>query len=96
MRHASVDDISRTRRGYRATLSDGTVEAFDRVAVCSGLHQAPKIPEIPGSFKGLVIHSQDYKEPSIFDGQRVVVVGCGETAFDVKGSCRGGERRART
>ena len=50
------------------------VEAFDRVAVCSGLHQSPKIPEIPGSFKGLVLHSQDYKEPSIFDGQRVVVV----------------------
>ena len=83
MRHASVDDVSRTRRGYRATLSDGTVEAFDRVAVCSGLHQSPKIPQIPGAFKGLVIHSQDYKEPSIFDGQRVVVVGCGETAFDV-------------
>ena len=92
MRHASVEDVSRTRRGYRATLSDGTVEAFDRVAVCSGLHQAPKIPEIPGAFKGLVIHSQDYKEPSIFDGKRVVVVGCGETAFDVA-PCRGGERR---
>ena len=77
MRHATVEVLDKTRRGYRATLLDGshrTVEPFDRVAVCSGLHQVPKVPDIPGAFKGLVIHSQDYKEPSIFDGKRVVVV----------------------
>jgi len=86
VRTATVVDVSKTRRGYRATIRDGrgtTIEAFDRVAVCSGLHQAPKIPAIPGPFTGRVLHSQDYKEPSLFKDQRVVVVGCGETAFDV-------------
>ena len=56
---------------------------FDRVAVCSGLHTHPKTPALPGRFCGDVFHSQAYASPGRFAGRRVVVVGAGETAFDV-------------
>ena len=63
-----------------------TESVFDAVAVCSGLHNYPKVPDFPGqksNFKGRVVHSSDYKEPSIFAGKRVLILGTGETAFDI-------------
>ena len=56
-------------------------EIFDFVIVCSGLHNVPKLPQIEGldSFSGKVIHSSEYKEPSLFRDKRVLIVGSGET-----------------
>jgi len=60
-------------------------EAWDAVAVCSGLHNIPRIPVFPGQegFKGKILHSSTYKDPEIFRGQRVLVIGTGETGFDI-------------
>jgi dimethylaniline monooxygenase (N-oxide forming) len=60
-------------------------ETFDAVAVCSGLHNVPFVPTWPGieSFSGETIHSSQYKRKSMFEGKRVLVVGCGETAMDI-------------
>ena len=69
--------------------SDGTVqhttESFDAVAVCSGLHNVPRLPTFKGQdqFKGDILHSAHYKDPAIFKGKRVLVLGTGETGFDV-------------
>lgn len=62
-----------------------TTERFDLVAVCSGLHNVPHVPELPNQkkFKGRIIHSSIYKDPSIFDNQRVLICGSGETAMDI-------------
>jgi len=58
---------------------------YDVVAVCSGTHQAPHIPEIPGieTFTGKMIHSSDYKNNERFVGKECVVVGLGESAADI-------------
>ena len=63
---------------------------FDVAAVCSGLHNTPNIPPEfePASplhckFKGKFIHSSQYKEASIFNHKRVLVLGSGETAMDI-------------
>ncbi|CAJ1951922.1 unnamed protein product [Cylindrotheca closterium] len=60
-------------------------EHFDLVAVCSGLHNVPNIPKLPNqqAFQGTILHSSQYQEPSIFDNQRVLVCGSGETAMDI-------------
>lgn len=60
-------------------------EMFDYVVVCSGLHNVPKVPDFDGleSFPGKIIHSSEYKEPSIFSDKRVLVVGSGETGMPV-------------
>jgi len=69
---------------------------YDVVAVCSGLHNIEYVPKsfLPSSsdkkntniatkFKGQIIHSSQYKNPSIFAEKRVLILGCGETAMDI-------------
>lgn len=53
------------------------------IAVCTGLHVEPNIPEIPGinNIKGDVFHSSLYKGRDQVAGKRVLVLGCGETAM---------------
>lgn len=40
-------------------------ETFDAVAVCSGLHNAPRVPTFPNmaAFQGTVLHSAAYRGP---------------------------------
>lgn len=60
-------------------------ENADAVAVCSGLHHVPLIPENLSSqnFSGLIIHSSLLKDTEKLRGKRVIVVGGGESAADV-------------
>ena len=59
------------------------VETFDAVVVCSGHHREPLMPEYPGSFAGAILHSSAYKRPDRFRGERVLVVGSGNSAADI-------------
>lgn len=80
-----------TMDSYDVTLqADGDdshpyVEVWDAVAICSGLHNVPRIPEFPGQqkFEGQILHSANYKDPEIFKGRKVLIIGTGETAFDL-------------
>jgi len=60
-------------------------EHFDAVAICSGLHQHPHWPRIPGqeSYTGSVLHGTQYRRPSQVAGKRVLVVGAGESGADI-------------
>jgi len=57
----------------------------DAIAVCSGLHSEPNMPPIPGiEYVPTVMHSSEFKSRSQFgDGKTVMVLGTGETAFDI-------------
>ncbi|XP_003414926.1 flavin-containing monooxygenase 3 isoform X1 [Loxodonta africana] len=82
-------DFSITGQWDVITEKDGKQESaiFDAVMVCSGHHVYPNIPKesFPGlkHFKGKCIHSWDYKEPGIFKGKRVLVVGLGNSGCDI-------------
>ncbi|KAH8049308.1 N,N-dimethylaniline monooxygenase [Aureococcus anophagefferens] len=81
----TVRAVARAGGRYAVETEAGGVartRSFDRVAVCSGLHAHPKTPALSGRFRGDVFHSRDYASPGRFAGKRVVV-GAGETAFDV-------------
>lgn len=75
--------------GYsvRVKRADGSTfeRTYDLVAVCSGLHNVPRVPSVPGieSFTGQVFHSSAYRTKEAFRGKRVVIVGTGETALDL-------------
>lgn len=53
------------------------------VICCSGVNWDPRMPEVPGTFDGEVIHSVDYRDPSRFAGRRVLVVGLGNSGADI-------------
>jgi dimethylaniline monooxygenase (N-oxide forming) len=57
----------------------------DAVAVCSGLHTEPNIPDIKGAeFVPQKIHSSVFKSRKQFGaGKTVMVVGTGETGADI-------------
>ena len=92
--NVSDSDIDIDTNGYTVTYLDPngrTVSKhYDVVAVCSGLHNTPNIPPefeplspMVSNFKGQIIHSSEYKDASIFNRKRVIILGSGETAMDI-------------
>jgi dimethylaniline monooxygenase (N-oxide forming) len=85
----NVEDVRRGSDGtwvVRINDATGTHEThFDAVAVCSGLHQHPHRPSVPGqdTYTGTVLHAADYRRPSQVAGKRVLVVGAGESGADI-------------
>lgn len=78
------------KRGWNVTsvaAGDGAhaerTERFDALVVANGHHFEPRIPHYPGTFAGKLIHSHDYKRAEPFRGQRVLVLGGGNSACDV-------------
>lgn len=63
----------------------GAEETRNYAAVCvaNGHHWNPRWPSFPGTFDGRVLHSHDYRTPESFAGQRVLVVGFGNSACDI-------------
>lgn len=45
----------------------------------------PAYPEVPGiqKFRGLKIHSHDYRDSSVFKDKSTVVIGCGPSGLDI-------------
>ncbi|XP_032498193.1 dimethylaniline monooxygenase [N-oxide-forming] 3 isoform X1 [Phocoena sinus] len=82
-------DFSVTGQWDVITEKDGKKESavFDAVMICSGHHVYPNLPKESFQglqlFKGKCFHSWDYKEPGIFKGKRVLVIGLGNSGCDI-------------
>lgn len=70
---------------YGATLETGHTWECDAIAVCSGLHVAPNIPQIEGIERvPEVFHSSHFKKKEQFGlDKTVMVLGSGETGADI-------------
>jgi dimethylaniline monooxygenase (N-oxide forming) len=70
---------------YRAASGAETEWECDAIAVCSGLHDVPYIPELPDiDHVPVVMHSDKFKSREQFGvGKTVMIIGSGETAFDI-------------
>jgi dimethylaniline monooxygenase (N-oxide forming) len=85
----TVEAVTRNPGGdwtVRTRDATGTrEERFDAVALCSGLHQHPHLPPLPGqeTYTGTVLHGAQYRRPSQVAGKRVLVVGAGESGADI-------------
>ncbi len=70
-------------RGWDVTTSDGAIRRYAGVLVANGHNSTPLIPEVPGTFTGKTLHSVEYKNPDDVDGNRVLVVGSGNSGCDI-------------
>ena len=59
------------------------VQRYAAVVVANGHNWAPAKPDIPGEFRGQVIHSAAYKDPAQLRGRKVLVIGGGNTGCDI-------------
>lgn len=62
-------------------------DEFDALVVCNGHHHKPRMPSYPGEFTGQFIHSHQFKSAAPFKGQRVLVIGGGNSACDAAVEC---------
>ncbi|MBD7978307.1 flavin-containing monooxygenase [Serpens gallinarum] len=56
---------------------------FDGVLIANGTLHTPNVPVLPGLFDGELMHSAQYRNPEIFKGKRVLLVGCGNSGADI-------------
>jgi putative flavoprotein involved in K+ transport len=80
--------VTRLRRDaghFTVEVADGTTVTARLAVAASGGFGEPHRPALPGldTFTGTVLHSADYREPSSFAGQRIIVVGAANTAVQV-------------
>lgn len=70
-------DVTTERAGATVT------RRFAGVLLCTGTLHHPHHPALPGRFSGRVLHSAAYKRPEAFAGERVLIVGCGNSGADI-------------
>ncbi|HEU5038748.1 MAG TPA: NAD(P)-binding domain-containing protein [Nocardioides sp.] len=64
----------------------GEHRRFDLLVVANGHHWDPRIADFPGEFTGVTLHSHHYVDPRTpldFTGQRILIVGIGNSAADI-------------
>jgi putative flavoprotein involved in K+ transport len=82
--NSRVEAVRQNRGGYVIELADRTLHA-DQVVVATGPFQAPFIPHLANALKpGLVqMHSTEYRNPDQLPAGPVLVVGGGNTGFQI-------------
>jgi len=85
-----VESISITEKGYTVVTkclnTNKTSEReFDAVMVCNGHYSVPAYPTIPDQdkFTGKIVHSHNYRDPEMFRGENVVVLGAAASGTDI-------------
>ncbi|MGW1345640.1 flavin-containing monooxygenase [Kribbella sp. NPDC002412] len=75
--------VETSSRGYVVHTDSGAEFPAAAVICASGSFTNPHIPNIPGDFTGQLLHVANYRRPEQYAGQRVVVVGAGNSAIQV-------------
>jgi cation diffusion facilitator CzcD-associated flavoprotein CzcO len=68
---------------WEVTLDGGEVRTYRGVIIANGHLWSPKLPQYPGAFDGVCVHSARYKAPDMLKGKRVLVVGAGNSGCDI-------------
>lgn len=81
----AVRHCSQAADGHWLVQADGETLRARHLIVATGFNRMPRRPTWPGleSFGGPVLHSQDYVNGERFRGQRVLVVGFGNSGAEI-------------
>jgi len=81
----AAEEIVPSGDKWLTTTQGGLEISSDQVVVATGLNRVPQKPSYAGEdvFAGRRIHARDYRDPGPFAGQRVLVVGMGNTGAEI-------------
>ena len=77
-----VTAVAPSGTGWQVTHSGGQDRA-DIIVMATGINAAPRRPDWPGTFDGPILHSSQYRNATHYAGQRVLVVGFGNSGGDI-------------
>jgi cation diffusion facilitator CzcD-associated flavoprotein CzcO len=82
---SDVVSLGRDNGGWLARTASGDVVRARTVVVATGIVSNPQTPDIPhrDRFDGRVFHSVEYRRPDGLAGQRILVVGAGNSAGEI-------------
>ena len=83
--NADVAGLARDNGGWIARTATGRQFRARAVVMATGIVSNPHVPDIPhrDRFRGTVIHSVHYRRPGEYAGQRVLVVGIGNSSGEI-------------
>ncbi len=81
----SVVAIAPHPRGWKTSTASGREFVSRAVVLATGANREPRAAAFPGqaSYTGQVVHSQAYRNAAPFAGQRMLVVGMGNTGAEI-------------
>ncbi|CEL93405.1 unnamed protein product [Vitrella brassicaformis CCMP3155] len=80
----SAEYVSAHGDGARGGWLINGEELFEALVVANGHYNVPNYPQlIKNDFSGFAIHSKEYRSPSPFANQRVLIVGGGPSGLDL-------------
>ena len=82
---AKVQQLSQEKGKFQLHLANRETFWSETVIVTTGSYKNPNVPQLPGqaSFEGQIFHASDYRNPMPYAGQRIIVVGGGNTAVQI-------------
>jgi thioredoxin reductase len=83
-RSVEVFQVSKHENGFNIETSDG-IYISKALVSSTGSFRNPYVPDIPGNdlFKGQIIHSSEYQSSENFIGQRVAIIGEGNSGAQI-------------
>ncbi|MEU9472173.1 NAD(P)-binding domain-containing protein [Streptomyces avermitilis] len=82
---APITSVTRQDGVWEVRTAGGGEFTARAVVAATGDYGSPYVPELPGrvEYGGRVLHAAEYRGPETFAGQRVVVVGGGNSAIQI-------------
>jgi putative flavoprotein involved in K+ transport len=77
-----VERLDRGSAGWIVTTVDDQLEV-ERVVIATGHSNLPFLPDWPGAAGQEITHSSDYRNAATYRGQRVLVVGAGNSGAEI-------------
>jgi putative flavoprotein involved in K+ transport len=83
--NARITAVERDGGLFRVVTSSAKTFLARSVIAATGSFGNPYVPELPGraAYRGAILHAFDYRDPSLFAGQRIVVAGGANSAVQI-------------
>jgi cation diffusion facilitator CzcD-associated flavoprotein CzcO len=80
-----AEAITREDGRWTTRCRSGRTFASEAVVMATGANHQPQLPTFPGqaTYRGTILHSAAYRDAQPFAGQRVLVVGMGNTGAEI-------------